>query len=76
MTFRRRVRRLFVLSALAVAAATFLLAGIIVDHPDPLAPADAVYVLGGSRISRALEASELLAAGLAPRILISQGARK
>jgi uncharacterized SAM-binding protein YcdF (DUF218 family) len=76
LTFRRRARRLLILLALGVAAATFLLAGVIVDHSDPLAPADAIYVLGGSRASRALEASELYAAGLAPHVVISQGARE
>ena len=59
--------------ALAIAGGTFLSAGLIIDHSDPLAPADVIYVLGGSRISRALEASELYTA-YAPRILISQGA--
>ena len=76
MTFRRRARRLLILLALGVVATTFLLAGVVVDHSDPLAPADAIYVLGGSRASRALEASELYAAGLATHIVISQGARE
>jgi len=65
-----------VVLALALAAATFLLAGLIIDHPDPLAPADVIYVLGGSRISRALEASDLYASATAPQIIISQGAQE
>ena len=40
---------------------------------DPLEPADAIYVLGGSRASRALEAADLYHAGLAPRIVLSAG---
>ena len=64
---------MLVVLALAIAGGTFLSAGLIIDHSDPLAPADVIYVLGGSRISRALEASELYTA-YAPRILISQGA--
>jgi uncharacterized SAM-binding protein YcdF (DUF218 family) len=76
LTFRRRARRLLILLALGVVAAAFLLAGVIVDHSDTLAPADAIYILGGSRASRALEASELYAAGLAPHIVISQGSRE
>lgn len=58
---------------LAGAAILFLFAGLLVDRQDPLAPADAIYVLGGTRITRALEASELYHAGLAPRIVISNG---
>ena len=75
MSLRRRARRFLVVLALAIAGATFLLAGVIIDHSDPLAPADVIYVLGGSRISRALEASELYGSSIAPRILISPGAR-
>jgi uncharacterized SAM-binding protein YcdF (DUF218 family) len=66
---------LFVL-ALAAVAATFFFAGVIVDHVDPIAPADVIYVLGGSRIERALEAADLYADHVAPKILISEGARE
>jgi uncharacterized SAM-binding protein YcdF (DUF218 family) len=76
LSLRRRARRFLVVLALAIAGGTFLLAGLIIDHPDPLAPADAIYVLGGSRISRGLEASDLYAAAMAPRIIISQGAQE
>ncbi len=62
--------------ALAIAGGTFLSAGLIIDHSDPLGPADVIYVLGGSRISRALEASELYTSAIAPRIIISQGAQE
>jgi uncharacterized SAM-binding protein YcdF (DUF218 family) len=76
LSLRRRARRFLVVLALATAGTTFLLAGFIIDHPDPLAPADAIYVLGGSRISRALEAKELYASAMAPRIIISPGAKE
>jgi uncharacterized SAM-binding protein YcdF (DUF218 family) len=76
LSLRRRARRFLVVLALAVAGATFLLAGLIIDHTDPLAPADVIYVLGGSRISRALEAAELYGSAIAPRIIISQGAQE
>jgi uncharacterized SAM-binding protein YcdF (DUF218 family) len=48
-------------------------AGHVIDHSDPLEPADAIFVLGGSRIERALEARDLLLAHVAPRIIISAG---
>jgi uncharacterized SAM-binding protein YcdF (DUF218 family) len=76
LSLRRRARRFLVVLALATAGATFFLAGFIIDHPDPLAPADVIYVLGGSRISRALEASELYVSAIAPHIIISQGAEE
>jgi uncharacterized SAM-binding protein YcdF (DUF218 family) len=76
LSLRRRARRFLVVLALAIAGATFLLAGVIIDHSDPLAPADVIYVLGGSRISRALEANDLYGSGIAPRILISPGAQE
>jgi len=48
--------------------------GRLLVRIDPLQPADAIYVLGGSRASRALEAAELYRAGLASRIVMSPGA--
>lgn len=44
-----------------------------VDPLDAAAPADVVYVLGGSRVDRWLEAVEIYKAGGARRILISRG---
>lgn len=40
-----------------------------------MAPADAIYVLDGSFLERAVEAADLFRAGFAPRILISRGSR-
>jgi len=73
---RRRARRLLFLLALATVVSLFLFAGVIVEHIDPVAPVDVIYVLGGSRITRALEAADLYHEHIAPRILISQGARE
>jgi len=43
-----------------------------VDPLDSAMPADVVYVLGGSRVDRWLEAIEIYKAGGARRILISR----
>lgn len=40
-----------------------------------MAPADAIVVLDGSFLERAVEAADLFRAGFAPRILISRGGR-
>lgn len=51
-------------------------AGRLLVRVDPLptgTPADAIYVLGGSRVDRWLQAAELYDAGAAPRILLSRG---
>ncbi len=60
-------------SALLVGAAFLLSLGRIVTSTDPLQPADVIYVLGGSRVNRALEAARLYREGLAPRIVLSLG---
>ena len=46
----------------------FFTAGTFLACEDPLAPADAIFVLAGTLIERPLEASDLYAAGYAPRI--------
>jgi len=63
-------------SGLLLGAITFIGAGRVlvrVDALDPATPADAIYVLGGARVDRWLEAAELYQAGRAPRILLSRG---
>jgi uncharacterized SAM-binding protein YcdF (DUF218 family) len=42
---------------------------------DPLAKADVIYVLGGTRMERPLEGADLYKAGWAPRILLSRQLR-
>jgi uncharacterized SAM-binding protein YcdF (DUF218 family) len=59
---------------LAFGVALFLCAGRLIVEVDPLAHADAIFVLGGTRIERALEAADLFRAGYAPLIVISGGA--
>lgn len=63
-------------SGLLLGAATLAGAGrliVRVDPLDPARPADAIYVLGGSRVDRWLEAVDLYRAGQARRILLSRG---
>jgi len=77
---RPRVRRLLAWVTVAVAAAVAA-AGIwwIVDggrylqHEDRLRKADAIFVLGGTRMERPLEAVELYREGWAPVIALSPG---
>ncbi len=72
------LKRLLVRSALVLApilivtifALTRLGAFLVVQ--DPLAKADAIFVLGGTRYERPLEAAELYKAGWAPRITLMQ----
>lgn len=60
-----------VLGAVTIAGAGRLL--VRVDPLDPAAPADAIYVLGGSGVDRWLEAAELYKAGAARHIVLSRG---
>lgn len=66
-------RTLLILLLLAAAgAAWFLVAGgRYLYHEDPLQKADAVYVLGGARVERWLEAYDLYRDGYAPLIVLS-----
>ncbi len=47
--------------------------GRFLSVEDPLDPADAIYVLGGSRADRPLEAADLYQAAYAKRIVLSDG---
>lgn len=75
-----RVRRR---SALAVGVLLFVLLSVLglvrfgrfLAHEDPLIKADAVFVLAGSEMERALEGADLYKAGWAPRIVQSYGLR-
>jgi uncharacterized SAM-binding protein YcdF (DUF218 family) len=51
-------------------------AGRALVRVDPLTQADAIYVLGGSRADRWLEAVSLFQQGYAPRIVMSPGGRE
>lgn len=52
------------------------LAGSILVATDTLAPADAIYVLDGSFMERAIEAADLFRAGFARQIVVSRGGRE
>ena len=67
---RRRLAVLLVL--LAAGGAWFLYyGGRYLQHEDPLQKADAIFVLGGARVERWLEAYDLYRAGYAPLIVLS-----
>jgi uncharacterized SAM-binding protein YcdF (DUF218 family) len=57
---------------LVVAAGWFVYyGGRYLQHEDPLQKADAIFVLGGTRVERSLEAYELYREGWAPLIFLS-----
>ena len=72
------MKRVLIRSAIILApiflVAVFALArlGSFLVVQDPLAKADAIFVLGGTRYERPLEAAELYNAGWAPRITLMQ----
>jgi uncharacterized SAM-binding protein YcdF (DUF218 family) len=69
----RRVA-LAALLALAIAIAIFLpFAGRYLVREDPIAHADAIFVLDGARAERWMEAVDLYKAGYAPFIVLSPG---
>ena len=73
---RTAVRRTLILLPLAfVAALAFVIVegGRYLQHEDPLERADAMFVLGGARLERALETIDLYRAGYAPAIVLSPG---
>src|SRR5262245_39796180 len=71
---RRAVRRILILAAVVAAVTTGLaFAGRDCYKEDPLKRADALFVLGGARLERALEAASLYREGYAPIIAVSPG---
>lgn len=68
-------RTLGILAGTAVVAGVVFLpfAGRFLAHQDPLARADLIFVLAGSRTERWLEAVDLFKDGWAPRIAVSPG---
>lgn len=70
-----RVRRAAALAALLIAASSlfaFFTVGEFLAREDPLARADAIFVLAGTLIERPLEAADLHGAGYAPRIVVTR----
>jgi len=73
----RTLRRLFVLApAVVLLAAGWLGVGHLLVRADPLAQADAIYVLGGAWTNRWLDAVDLYHQGWAPLVLLSKGSRE
>jgi len=73
---RRVVRRtllLLVVSSLATIAWFVVYGGRFLQHEDPLQKSDAILVLAGARVERALEAVDLYKEGWAPLIIVSGG---
>ena len=73
---RRVLRRTFValvLLTLASIAWFAVYGGRFLQHEDPLQKADAIFVLAGARVERALEAVDLYKEGWAPFIVLSGG---
>jgi len=58
--------------ALALSAYAFAHIGLYLTKEDPLRTADAIAVLAGTRMDRALEAADLYQSGYAPRIVITR----
>jgi uncharacterized SAM-binding protein YcdF (DUF218 family) len=58
--------------ALALSAYAFVNAGRFLTKEDPLQKADAIAVLAGTRMDRALEAADLYQRGYAPRIVLTR----
>ena len=62
-----------VLLAMAGGAWFIVYGGRHLQHEDPLVKADAIFVLAGTRLERALEAVDLYQEGFAPVIVLSPG---
>ena len=69
----RRLILTLVVAFLVTAAAFMYYGGRYLQHEDPLAKADALFVLGGARVERWLDAYDLYVGGYAPRIVLSPG---
>jgi uncharacterized SAM-binding protein YcdF (DUF218 family) len=72
-----RTTRLWSLALLVAAAASayaLLHVGRFLSHEDPLGAADAIFVLAGTRVERALEAADLYAEQYARTIVLTRAA--
>ena len=72
-TALRRTLAALVLLAIAAGAWLVIYGGRHLQHEDPLVKADAMFVLGGTRLERALESVDLFKEGWAPIIVLSPG---
>ncbi|MDA1185951.1 MAG: YdcF family protein [Acidobacteria bacterium] len=69
---RRRAILALLLLAIGCGIYGFINLGFFLAQEDELQPADAILVLSGTTISRALEGADLYLEGHAPRIVLSQ----
>jgi uncharacterized SAM-binding protein YcdF (DUF218 family) len=70
---KKRLAAVLIVFALLVSGwRAFVSLGHILYREDPLATADVIYVLGGTRIERVAEAGDLYREGWAPLILLSR----
>ena len=68
----RRIIWLALAAAVAASGAMFVFLGVFLDAEDPLRPADAIFVLGGTRLERQLEAADLYLEGMAKTIVLTE----
>jgi uncharacterized SAM-binding protein YcdF (DUF218 family) len=73
MRFALRVLKLLVILTVVGAAASLPLAGRFLVREDPVAHADAIFVLAGGRAERWLEGVQLYKEDCAPIVLLSPG---
>jgi uncharacterized SAM-binding protein YcdF (DUF218 family) len=77
-SLQNKLKRFLIRSAVVLAPILILILfglsrlGAFLVVEDPLAKADAIFVLGGSRYERPLEAVELYKAGWAPRVTLNR----
>ena len=68
----RHVLVVVALTAAAVGAYAFAQLGPFLTKEDPIAKADAIFVLAGTRMMRPLEAADLYLEGYAPRLVMTR----
>ena len=68
----RLILVILVVAAAGVAASAFVQLGPFLTKEDPLAKADAIFVLAGTRMVRPLEAADLYLEGYAPRLVMTR----
>jgi len=68
----RRVLAIIVVALAASGAYAFVHLGTFLASEDPLAKADAIFVLSGTEMTRPLEGADLYLEGYAPRLVLSR----
>lgn len=70
--YRRRILVGVLIAIIALGAYTFVNLGTFLARQDPVAKADAIFVLAGTELDRALEGIDLFLEGYAPRLVLSR----